>query len=330
MPTGEKRQYTRDAAVALAMLAALGATVGGAWLLVYVNEGPARLGAELVEQIQSRGLDTFWQGARREYWYSGENTWTYRLRFRTDDGTWLGVTVRDDARSWEVWTLDARATKGKYVAGTYSIRPGFAGQGIETNPDTVIEYDNGAISADQMITSPNRRKKSDGQAPDNYVPEGTLRLARRLVAKRDAPAAFQFIVNTLLPFGNTPRFVSVRYIPAGTAQGRQGQTLRMVSAAHENIEGGRGRRLTFEEVYYIDPAGHEVKIVTRQLFQEEVVGQTQSLLIPEAEAAYKPIPQRLGRIARQLVKRAGYEAPRFEDPPPPPEDGEDDAVGERI
>jgi hypothetical protein len=328
MPGREKRQYTRDAAVALAMLAALGATVGGAWLLVYVNEGPARLGAELVDQIQSRGLDTFWEGARREYWYSGADTWTYRLRFRTDDGTWLGVTVRQEPRSWEVWTLDAKANTGKYVAGTYDVRRGLA---LGPNSDTVIEYDHGTVSADQMITSPNRRKKSSGPAPDNYVPEGTLRLARRLVAKRDAPAAFQFIVNSLVPFGDTPRFVSVRYTPAGTTQGPEGQTLHMVSTAHESIEGGRGRRLTIEEVYHIDPEGQEVKIVTRELFQDEVIRQSQSLLIPEAQAAQDPVARSLAAIARQLVKRAGFEAPRFEDLPQTlPQGGDADETGQRI
>jgi hypothetical protein len=279
MPTGQKRQYTRDAAVAVAMLAALGATVGAAWLLVYVNEGPARLGAELVDQIQSRRLEAFWQGTRQEYWYSDVDTWSYRLRFRTDEGTWLGVTVHEEGRVWEVWTLDSEATTGKYVAGTYGPTAGLGG-GIDVKTDTVIEYDHGHISADQLIHSPNRRTKSAGDAPDNYVPEGTLRLARRLVAKRDAPAAFQFIANTLLPFGNTPRFVSVRYTPAGTTQGPQGQTLHMVSTAHESIEGKRGRRLTMEQVYYIDSDGHEVKIVTRSVFQGEPEDQSQSLLVP--------------------------------------------------
>lgn len=299
------RQYARDVGVALAMLGALALTAGGAWLLVYVNEGPARVGAEIIQTIQEKGLDSFWDAQHEEFWQGNDGNWEYYLRFRTPDGGYAGVGVHQESLGrvlmrnrlvfqqkirWEAWKLNAEARTGIYQAGTY--------EGGRLQRDTRIELADGEVKATQAMDRPSRQTQTQASVPENYVPPGTLRLARALVAQRETPAAFRWIHSRQLPFGSRPHFRSARYEPGGTSVGDTGVTLRKVTSSYESHEPRTGHRRTHQDVYYFDPDGRQVRVVERIITEEESyrVGERSLVSPPEA---------RRSRYARALVAVAG-------------------------
>ncbi len=312
------RQYTRDAAVAVAMLAALALTAGGAWLLVYVNEGPARLGAEIVSQIQREGLSEFWSETRQEYWRVNGENWWYVLRFQLEDGGFAGVRIRETRvrqvrtprglrvvplATWEIWTLNQDATEGDYQAGTFG--PG------SISRDTRIQYRDGKVKASQFEDSPTKRTRTEAAAPDNYVPEGALELARGLVARKDSPAAFQWILNSRRPFGSTPDFLSVRYEPGQTVQGPDGTDLREVITRHETRQ-QQGVLVTTEKTFYINPEGNEVRVSERIIAQDQVLTTEERRLVPQEQAMESQMPGRLKAVAGQILEQAGIDSPAMQ------------------
>jgi hypothetical protein len=305
--------------VAVAMLAALALTAGGAWLLVYVNEGPARLGAEIVSQIQSEGLSEFWSQTREEYWRVNGEDWWYFLRFELEDGGFAGVRIRRQTGArqvvspngtqviptgyWEIWTLNRDATEGDYQAGSFG--PG------RIYRDTRIQYSDGKVQASQFEDTPGKRTKTEGAAPNNYVPEGALELARSLVARKDSPAAFQWILKDRRPFGSTPDFLSVRYEPGQSVQGPDGTELREVITRHE-MRQQQGVLVTMEKTFYINPEGNEVRVSEKIIAQDQILASEDRRLVPPEEARESQMPKRLKALAREILGRAGIDSPAMQ------------------
>ena len=75
-----------------------------------------------------------------------------------------------------------------------------------------IELESGTLRVQQEF--PGQKLNSESKIPDNYIPEGSMSLMFREVAKRKTHAKFKMIFDSLPPVGSRPRFgvLDVRYL----------------------------------------------------------------------------------------------------------------------
>jgi len=225
------------------LLLVLGVSVAAAWWLVYSRSRPYGRGGEILRQIRRDGLKKYWP-APHQRWYlfthKGVHAgWRYVARRPNKAGGFDGWTIHYESATgllaWEHWQLNADATRGEYVAGT------LAAHRIE--PDTRISLEDGKISAMQTIKEEPYR--SSAEAVPEYLPEGTLPLARHLVARGGGEAKFRLIHNRVPPNGGVTRFVTIAVKDEGKA-GAEYPNARRMRSIDSSVFGRRSYMLVID------------------------------------------------------------------------------------
>jgi hypothetical protein len=329
--------------VAVAMLVVLAVTIAGAWWLVWARNAPARRGAELIDQVQAEGLDAFWQGPEVQFWQIQQTQltrygparnvlWTVELRKRRADGGFeeLSVTGANPERlQWAYWKLDANATNGLYQAGILARNR--ANRRLETRQTTEIRQTGDKLAVEQFMDEAGKRVETFAPVPENYAPEGTLRLLRALTARNGEHADFLVVYDQVPPGGQEPTFNTVQYEYRGetTFENRQVHQLR----THQTSRDDEGNQFTTRTEYLIDPELGEIQRESvKRHHSGQVVTETRSRLVPDTVALTNPIARAIFQRALGLAKAREMEnlnvfqpeATDTQDPPAPPEPETDD------
>jgi hypothetical protein len=253
----------RQAILALVMAALLAAAVGAAWLLEGAAEGRVRAGVEILRHIGARGLGQYWTGPSRLDWslirYVGQvRGWRVVAREQTAQGEgapdqpagFRGATVEAlTERSGQAsrlirsrWTLSDDATRGEYLGS----RSAATGQ-----VDTRISLLNRQVTVRQSPFGLEARSP----APDNYVPEGALRLVLGEIARRQGDAQFTMVFDEEPAVRGQVEFKSIRVRYLGSGQSPAGQATRRVRLTHR----GWGN---IDVTYELDSSGEVISTAT--------------------------------------------------------------------
>ena len=259
--------------------------------LVRSRGGPVREGEAILAEVRQKGLAAYWQPYAVR-WYliqAGGQVVGWRATVTIDRGgtafEGIHVYVRDSARSdpghWEWWRLNADATGGEYRAGKV-VRSLLAWQ-IPT--DTTIRLTGGQVFAKQVIQQ--WVLESQARTAANYLPEGTLELAARLVAERKTRAQFRLIFNEDLPLERTTRFRSIRLEyadPAGSkVPGAQGRVNLEILAGGEQPE----------RAYFFDSGGGLVREIDGLLLSVLVDQEQVRTRFPDASGLVISVMQKM-------------------------------------
>lgn len=288
----------RFALIAVLMFALLALATLSAWLIVQRRSGPHMRGAELVEQMRSEGLSAWWDRSPHSQWFlirrNGEVIgWDVRLRLPLGDGGFEGLKLRifraqeRSGGSWEYWQLNADATSGEYLSGDLAFGEGR----LVTSTNTSIVQEEGAIQTEQSSQVGPRRSKAE--VPENYIPEGTLPLVRRLVAEEGAEAAFRMVFNEQLPQGSRTTFGVVRMNGRSPSEQERAQD---AAYAVENV------LITLDgsdsgETYLLDEQGRTVGIVAERIRIDAVSAAEVAAEFPEAPDVVRTLA---GRFLRSI------------------------------
>ncbi len=303
----------RDAVVAVAMLAVLAVTIAGAWWLVWARNAPARRGAELVAQVRSEGLGAFWQGPEVQFWQIERTQltpygpvrsvlWTVELRKQRPDGGFeeLSVTgANPDRLQWAYWKLNAQATEGLYQAGILDRNR--VSRQLETRQKTEIRQTADKLAVQQFMDDAGKRVETFAPVPENYAPEGTLRLLRDLTARNGENADFLVVYDEVPPGGQEPSFNTIQYAYRGQTrfQGRQVRQLQTRRTSRDD----EGNQFTTTTDYLIDPELGEIRRVSvRRHHAGQVVSRSTSTLAPDAVALSQPMSRAIFQRALGLAK----------------------------
>jgi len=304
------RRPARDALLSVILFGVLLASVGGAWLVVRRSGGPtaSSRGAEIVARIRRETLGAFWPGSTSIRWFllrQGRDVVGFRsvvTQPRADGGF---DRLRMDVRPWtdrpgSIWShcrLNADATECQYRAGRLDITP----RGMGISSDTRIVLADGRVEMAQRIGSSiiGRYIRSSAPSPANYLPEGTLWLACRLVARRRDEARCSLIIDHLAPIGSATRFVEVliSYVGRGDAN------TDVVRVSPEPVEASAG------QMYHLDADGRVVG---------HVAGETVASLA-SAESIAEDFPD-ARRLVERMMKRVGMAAEEADAEPEVPPD----------
>lgn len=221
-------------------------------------------GADILTTIRQQGLAHFYPKKGTGDWYLRHQGgavlgWRLVLVIRQADGTFTGLeanlsrSLRSPATfegHWERWQLDNHATRGRYIAGSVRVGPRL----WELKQDTSIDLADGAVTVVQQDAK-GLARRSTGPTDENYLPEGTILLAQRLIAKRRTNAQFRLIFNELLPRGTRPRFETrtFRYLaePSETVPG-----------AVATVEGESALTGFMPQEAYFDEHGRLLQVIT--------------------------------------------------------------------
>ncbi|MGC9454968.1 MAG: hypothetical protein ACP5HU_08885 [Phycisphaerae bacterium] len=257
----EASRRPKFALIAVLMFALLAVATGSAWLIVQQRRGPHDRGAELVEELHERGLSAWWQRLPQARWSlvrRGGRTigWQVQLRLPTDDGGFEGLTLRllrGEAGSggyWEHWALNDSATAGEYRAGEI----GISGDRTLTSNRTLIVLSEGVVRAEQTIRF---RVSSRAPAPENYAPEGTLPLLRRMAAEAGGEIAFRIVFNEQGPLGGRTSFGVFRMTARPPSEDERNEgAARVVDAVQVYIDGSES-----EITYLLNEQGRTLSII---------------------------------------------------------------------
>ena len=193
------------------------ASIAGAWgYSHYIHMANSTRGAEMIDQINQRGVGSLYGRGRQEWWvieisdHQGRAIpvgWRVSIVRPNEDGTIDGWDVKilngEQARNnsvWERWRLNDSATEGLYLAGPLT----FADEHWSAQADTAIAQSGGELHVTQTLDGEIRT--SQAPAPDNYLPEGARTLAIGLMAQRDEPVKLTFVANGTPPKSGRPDF----------------------------------------------------------------------------------------------------------------------------
>ena len=211
-PFGNSSRGGRLVARNAILLAILAAVVGVAWWLSQPTPADLR-GRQILAEIRRTGLAAYWPEATVT-WYvrrTGERIsgWRGQIVVPGPDGTFHGLSVIVASTAlgtkgyWERWTLNADATESIYSAGEFARTR----RGVRMEENTEISLKEGRVTTLQRIQG--YPFKTAGPAPEGYLPEGTVGVAQRLVARHKARARFRMIFNEVPPPGARPEFTPV-------------------------------------------------------------------------------------------------------------------------
>ena len=185
--TNQDAGRSRPTWVALIMLGLFLLSVGIAWWISFDREHLVREGVRIVAQIHKSKLESFWHGQEQSFYLIGENQrnigWRADLRVPRQDGGFDGLLVEAIGAGGRqqlhvrTWQLNSAATQGVCQAAWL--------QGAEPK----IYMDKGYL----VEQSPKPPHISKVEIPPNFLPEGTLTLAARLVAQARGQAFFKSI-----------------------------------------------------------------------------------------------------------------------------------------
>jgi len=217
--------------LALLMVAVLGVATGMAWLLQVRADRRVRAAAEIIRRIRADGLAAYWPDETRIDWYlirvgSDVRGWRASAKIPGTDGGFDGLTVDltrgESERSEQLllasWSLNADATAGRYV-GTVEV----SGAG---GSETRIFLSDDRVNVQQFALD----LEAESPAPDNYLPEGTMGLAVRLVARTGANAQFAMVFDEKPNTRGVVEFGSIRIRSLGSARAEDGSLIRRARA----------------------------------------------------------------------------------------------------
>ncbi|MCK5557774.1 MAG: hypothetical protein KAJ01_05325, partial [Candidatus Hydrogenedentes bacterium] len=169
---------------ALMLLVILGIGTAIAWSLSRHRGAKFREAVDIIAEIRSRGLSSFWTGEQEEkQWFLSQNRgkvvgWKFTFHKPTASGGFEGGmvviryaptgTIMHHASSR--WTLSGDIRQGLYTAREILIRPGRSGL-HELKFMTRTELKNGGLSINQRFGL--TVMDSSAAAAENYLPEGT-------------------------------------------------------------------------------------------------------------------------------------------------------------
>lgn len=223
-------------------------SVGVAWWLVQGQKALLDRGREIIAQIRTEKLESFWDRRPSRLWYiktdSTGRAVSWRAAYRDyvparDVYRGSAFSGSHDLLARAEWELSPDAGAGEYS----STVAGRNGQAF-----TVIRLRDGEVKVLRVV--PRGSARAATAAPDNYIAEGTLELAVRLVARAGREASFRMIIDDAAIAQGQVRFIVVKMIPRGPRR--------------VQVEMGG-----FREVYHFDESWRIVKIElpeTRELF----------------------------------------------------------------
>jgi hypothetical protein len=206
----------RQTALAVVMFGVLAAAVLAAWVLSHIRGRWVHNAEDLLAKVRGRGLGAYWP-AQTVRWYLQRRGgkvigWQLLLRAQRPDGSFEGAWAHvgpptGSGSRWSHWVLAQDASAGDYYSETGDFLRGPQWRWI---PDgqTSVKLENGRLKIEQGVR--NRAVESEARPPSNYLPEGTLPLARQLVAAERTKASFQITLDGVPPEGGVPRFFTVR------------------------------------------------------------------------------------------------------------------------
>ena len=262
MATDAQSTRRKRSLLAVVVLAVLVVSVAVAWVLGALADRRVKSAVAILAAVRRDGLAKHWPERPRLDWYlshAGDEAepsgWRAVIRGRVDNGRednglFAGMIVHVSGREYQVeeWVLNADATSGKYAAHMGVGRP---------LPDTSItleKREDGEKREDRekmdVTVTPygGKRLPGRGEAPKNYLPEGTLELAVALVAAGRGNAQFALVFNGSPNVGGRIEFGTVRMRYAGKGPTRQGKETRRVRV-------GFGGRRQDEHEYEVGPDG---------------------------------------------------------------------------
>ncbi len=212
---------TQRKLLVLILLGILGVCVGLGWWMTKRIDTPTAQGIEIVKDIRSRKLLSFWGESKtyRQHFFIYQRVdeklhrigwkFEYRSQNRNPQEGFVGGEIEqsfgNEARSH--WTLTNGLDKGTYQSHIEQREQNkLVGMGAS------IEFDNETLRVQQKF--PGKNLNSESKIPDNYIPEGAMSLIFREVAKRKTHAKFKMIFDKLPPVGSRPRFgvLDIRYL----------------------------------------------------------------------------------------------------------------------
>lgn len=260
------------------MVGILAVSVALAWLTTKPHEDNSQGGAEIVSKLADDTLEGYWTGSRRTSWFIGLKQdgkpvgWQMRSRDRESDGVFSGSlafgstgSVRYDSS----WLLSPDLSVGHYFARVFLDRD----QAVETR----ITLTDSKVTVVRGLGG--KRITATAARPRNYVPEGALPVALRLVAARGEEVTVKMIFDNVAIVGGTVNFVNVNLSPLGD------KTVRVRSYGQDSGS---------TTVYHLD-SNHDIESyeypddgVTYHLSKKEIV--TRAFRIADEEPAIKAEP----------------------------------------
>jgi hypothetical protein len=203
---------------------------------------------EVLGEIRLRKLPAFWGPQPVADWYLRRGPdgkavgWSTEQREPTDDGYRGRRIARVGATLYrETWAIDAAARTGRYSADTSALirSPGRPVPVPRRVRSTSIDLGDGRVEVRQE--QPGSAEAASAPAPENYIPEGLLKLAFHRTAARGRKVSFVTIVNLQAVVGGQVRFLPIHVVPQGRSgvRVRYGQRDREAEDLLEFDEDGR-------------------------------------------------------------------------------------------
>ncbi len=245
--TPMKSENARRGLLAVLMLVVLTGSVGIAWMLERRSDRKIEAGAEIIRQIREKGLGNYWSDKLQIDWFLvqayGETIgWKASARGKIANGKFVGVNMQilqNRGHSHEIWALNPDATIGIYHADFRTADGG--------DFKTDISLKDGVVKVRQHAGG-SSTPVAHSQAPENYLPEGTLQLAVQHIAQSQAKTQFAMVFNEQAIADDTVEFGTIRLEYAGKKKNSQGQDVN-------RVEMSRGLGKQSRTVYDLDEKG---------------------------------------------------------------------------
>jgi len=214
---------SREGLVAVVMFAALlGAVGAAAWLVRERTIIPAQRGREILSEIRRNGLGHYWRAAAFSGYYvgrdmQGRNIGWMRVERRRFVAKFAGASFASQStkqKTEEKWQLDDKLTSGWYEGDKFA---------MTGSVKTTITLEDGRVSVTQIKGS--AAQSAEAALPDDYLPEGTLELAARLVAESGQRTSFEVIFNDIAIMDGKVNFTRVSMVPLSGRRARLESTM---------------------------------------------------------------------------------------------------------
>jgi hypothetical protein len=241
--TSTKSETARRGLLAVLMLVVLVGSVGIAWMLERRSDKKTEAGAQIIRHIREKGLGNYWSDKLQIDWFLvqayGETIgWKASARGKIPNGKFVGVNMEvlpKRSRSHEIWTLNPDATIGTYHAEVNVTDSGWFKTDISLKDGMVKMRQHAGGSSTPIAHS---------QAPENYLPEGTLYLAVQRVAKARANAQFAMVFNEQANTGNVVEFGTLRLEYVGKKKTSQGKDVHRVKMSEVRM--GKKHKMVYD------------------------------------------------------------------------------------
>ena len=241
--TPMKSENARRGLLAVLMLVVLTGSVGIAWMLERRSDKKTEAGAQIIRQIREKGLGNYWSDKLQIDWFLvqayGETIgWKASARGEIANEKFVGVIIEvipNRSHSHEIWTLNPDATIGTYHAEVLLTD----GSGYKTD----ISLKDGVVKV-RLHAGGSSTPVAHSQAPENYLPEGTLHLAVQRIAKTRANAQFAMVFNEQAIIDDVVEFGTLRMEYVGKKKNSQGKDVNRVEMSEVRM--GRKHKIVYD------------------------------------------------------------------------------------